>query len=77
MAILTINERMRFDSAGNLGLGTSPRRSIKMMDFTVFQEPNGYLVRVDGSGDMKEVKTYAEVEELFRLRFAEWKLEQD
>jgi len=70
------NERFRIDSSGNLGIGTRPTRSIKLLDFTVFEDTDGYTIY--GKDDTSvTVKTYEEVEELFRLRFAEWKLERD
>lgn len=76
MANITFNERIRFDSSGNIGIGTSPTRGIKLLDFTVFEDGDGYQVQA-GNNTSVTVSTYAEVEELFRVRFAEWKLEQD
>jgi len=70
------NERFRIDSSGNLGIGTFPQRSKNILDFTVYEDGSGYTV-IAGSGDATTVKTYEEVEALFRLRFAEWKLERD
>ena len=70
------NERFRIDSSGNLGIGAFPQRSKNILDFTVYEDGSGYTV-IAGSGDAVTVKTYEEVEELFRLRFAEWKLERD
>ena len=73
---MQFNEVMRLDASGNLGLGTRPTRSIKLLDFTVFEDVDGYMVY--GKDDTSiTVKTYEEVEELFRIRFAEWKLERD
>ncbi len=69
-------EAMRLDSSGNIGIGTFPQRSKNIMDFAVYEDGSGYTV-ITGSGDAVIVKTYEEVEELFRLRFAEWKLERD
>lgn len=72
------NERFRIDSSGNLGIGAFPPadRGIRLLDFTVFEDTDGYMVY--GKDDTSvTVKTYEEVEELFRLRFAEWKLERD
>jgi hypothetical protein len=69
---------MIIDSSGNLGIGAFPPvgESIKLLDFTVFEDTDGYTVY--GRDDKSvTVKTYEEVEELFRLRFAEWKLERD
>lgn len=75
MAIV-FNERFRLDASGNLGVGTKSTRDIKLLDFTVFEDKDGYMVY--GRDDTSvTVKTYEEVEELFRIRFAEWKLERD
>ncbi len=72
------NERFRIDSSGNLGIGAFPPvgKSIKLLDFTVYEGDQGYMV-LTGNNKSTCVKTYEEVEELFRLRFAEWKLERD
>lgn len=51
-------------------------RDIKMLDFTVFEDSDGYYVQ-PGNNTRLTVKTYEEVEEIFRSRFAEWKLEQE
>ncbi len=76
MAQMIFHEAMRLDSSGNIGIGTRPTRSIRLLDFTVFEDTDGYMVY--GKDDTSvTVKTYEEVEELFRLRFAEWKLERD
>ena len=69
-------EVMRIDASGNIGIGTSHTRGIKLLDFTVFEDGDGYQVQA-GNNTSVTVSTYAEVEELFRVRFAEWKLEQD
>ncbi len=76
MAQMIFHEAMRLDSSGNIGIGSFPQRSRKIMDFAVVEDDKGYTV-VAGNGDAVTVKTYEEVEELFRLRFAEWKLERD
>jgi len=71
-------EAMRLDASGNLGIGvgSGSSRDIKLLDFTVFEDGDGYTVHA-GNNTTVTVKTYEEVEELFRLRFAEWKLERD
>ena len=76
MAQMIFHEAMRLDSSGNIGIGSFPQRSKNILDFTVYEDGSGYTV-IAGSGDATTVKTYEEVEALFRLRFAEWKLERD
>ncbi len=76
MSQIIFHEDMRLDSSGNIGIGSFPQRSKNILDFTVYEDGSGYTV-IAGSGDAVTVKTYEEVEELFRLRFAEWKLERD
>jgi len=78
MSKITFNEVMRLDSSGNLGIGTFPPAgaSKQLLDFAVHQGTNGYVV-MPGNNTSVSVKTYEEVEALFRKRFAEWKLEQD
>lgn len=69
---------MTIDSNGNFGIGTFPPvgANKKLLDFAVHQGTDGYLV-IPGNNTSVSVKTYEEVEALFRQRFAEWKLEQD
>ena len=78
MSSITFNEVMRIDSNGNLGIGTFPPAGASklLLDFTVHQGTDGYLVMA-GNNTSVTVQTYEEVEALFRKRFAEWKLEQD
>lgn len=73
---VTFNEMMRIGASGNIGIGAGSSRGIKLLDFTVFEDGDGYQVQA-GNNTSVTVSTYAEVEELFRIRFAEWKLEQD
>ena len=69
------NERMRIDSSGNVGIGGAARR-LPVLNFDVWEEDGKYCVDA-GDKDRVFVTSYEEVEELFRLRFAEWKLERD
>lgn len=78
MSSITFNEVMRIDSNGNLGIGTHPPigSAKRLLDFAVFQTEEGYRV-APGNNTSVTVQTYEEVEAIFRVRFAEWKLEQD
>jgi len=76
MSGITFSNKMTIDASGNLGIGTGSSRGIKLLDFTVFEDGDGYQVQA-GNNTSVTVKTYEEVEALFRIRFAEWKLEQD
>lgn len=78
MSKATFNEVVRIDSSGNWGIGTFPPAGASklLLDFTVHQGTDGYLVMA-GNNTSVTVQTYEEVEALFRKRFAEWKLEQD
>ena len=75
------NEVMRLDSSGNLGIGvgTAQRlttQRLPVLNFDVWEQDGKYCVSA-GDKELVFVASYEEVEELFRLRFAEWKLERD
>lgn len=78
MSKATFNEVVRIDSNGSWGIGTFPPAgaSKQLLDFAVFQTEEGYRV-APGNNTSVTVQTYEEVEAIFRVRFAEWKLEQD
>jgi hypothetical protein len=70
------NEVMRLDSSGNLGIGVGTAQRLPVLNFDVWEQDGKYCVSA-GDKEIVFVASYEEVEELFRIRFAEWKLERD
>lgn len=70
------NEVMRLDSNGNLGIGVGTAQRSPILNFDVWEQDGKYCVAA-GDKERVFVTSYEEVEELFRIRFAEWKLEKD
>lgn len=70
------NEVMRLDSNGSFGIGVGTAQRSPILNFDVWEQDGKYCVAAGGK-ERVFVTSYEEVEELFRIRFAEWKLEKD